>query len=270
MSLKDIEFWMSLYNNLKDVWLLILIPSVISIVKLLNKNDLYQTRNIEKIKMVLKNTWLFILMTLVALIYLVSMIFFSLSAYPKDEVIEYISKWDNIGSFVILIIMYAMLFPIVTIPFLGERRNKRYFLEKNNNDVIEREIIDRVYINGKDKLILKDDEDIQTEKNVTDVDNLTFKTQDKKSWIAMEDIQKIFLKLRDRSKKMRVFIFIFICIIPTAYLAWNVPSIIDMFSKLQKWTDIFMYIGLFTLPLILIIELYYVVYIVYKSLFKKI
>ncbi|MGU3219039.1 hypothetical protein ACVXZ0_18300 [Staphylococcus aureus] len=54
MSLKDIEFWMSLYDILKDVWFLILIPIVISIVKLLNKNDLYQTRNVEKIKMVLK------------------------------------------------------------------------------------------------------------------------------------------------------------------------------------------------------------------------
>ncbi|HDH1184265.1 hypothetical protein [Staphylococcus aureus] len=249
MSLKDIEFWMSLYDILKDVWFLILIPIVISIVKLLNKNDLYQTRNVEKIKMVLKNTRLFILITIGALIYLVSMIFFSLSAYPKDEVMEYISKWDNIGSFTILIIMYAMLFPIVTIPFLGERRNKRFFLEKNNNEVIEREIIDRVYINGKDKLILKDGEGIQTEKNVTDIDNLTFKIQDKKSWIA---------------------IFIFICSIPTVYLAWNLPSIIDMFTKLQKWTDIFMYISFFTLPLILIIELYYVVYIVYKSLFKKV
>lgn len=76
MSLKDIEFWMSLYNNLKDVWFLILIPIVISIVKLLNKNDLYQNLNVEKIKMVLKNTRLFILMTIGALIYLVSMIFF--------------------------------------------------------------------------------------------------------------------------------------------------------------------------------------------------
>ncbi|HDK7517764.1 TPA: hypothetical protein PT359_002544 [Staphylococcus aureus] len=270
MSLKDIEFWMSLYDILKDVWFLILIPIVISIVKLLNKNDLYQTRNVEKIKMVLKNTRLFILITIGALIYLVSMIFFSLSAYPKDEVMEYISKWDNIGSFTILIIMYAMLFPIVTIPFLGERRNKRFFLEKNNNEVIEREIIDRVYINGKDTLILKDGEGIQTEKNVTDIDNLTFKIQDKKSWIAMEDIQKIFLKFQDRSKKKRISIFIFICSIPTVYLAWNLPSIIDMFTKLQKWTDIFMYISFFTLPLILIIELYYVVYIVYKSLFKKV
>ncbi len=147
----------------------------------MNKNDLYQTRNVEKIKMVLKITRLFILMTIGALIYLVSMIFFSLNAYPKDEVMEYISEWDNIGSFVILIIMYAMLFPIFTIPFLGDCKNKRYFLEKNNNEVIEREIIDRVYINRKDKL--------------------TFKTQDKKSWIAMEDIQKIFLKFQDRSKK---------------------------------------------------------------------
>lgn len=147
----------------------------------MNKNDLYQTRNVEKIKMVLKITRLFILMTIGALIYLVSMIFFSLNAYPKDEVMEYISEWDNIGSFVILIIMYAMLFPIFTIPFLGDCKNKRYFLEKNNNEVIEREIIDRVYINRKDKL--------------------TFKTQDKKSWIAMEDIQKIFLKFQNRSKK---------------------------------------------------------------------
>lgn len=152
------------------------------------------------------------------------MISFSLSAYPKAEVMQYIYKWDNIGSFIILIIMYAMLFPVVTIPFLGERRNKRYF--------VEREIIDRVYINGKDKLILKDGKGLQTEKNVTDVDNLTFKTEDKKSWITMEDIQSLFLKLKDRSKKMRVFIFIFICSIPTVYLAWNVPNVIDMFKKL--------------------------------------
>lgn len=82
------------------------------------------------------------------------MISFSLSAYPKAEVMQYISKWDNIGSFIILIIMYAMLFPVVTIPFLGERRNKRYF--------VEREIIDRVYINGKDRLILKDGKGLQT------------------------------------------------------------------------------------------------------------
>ncbi len=55
---------------------------------------------------------------------------------------------------------------------------------------------------------------------------------------------KIFLKFQDRSKK-RISIFIFICSIPTVYLAWNLPSIIDMFTKLQKWTDIFMYISFY-------------------------
>ncbi len=84
----------------------------------------------------------------------------------------------------------------------------------------------------------------------------------------MEDIQKSFKISRQKQKK-RISIFILYSI-PTVYLAWNLPSIIDMFTKLQKWTDIFMYISFFTLPLILIIELYYVVYIVYKSLFKKV
>ena len=48
MSINDIEFWMNLSDKLKDVWFFILIPVVISIIKLLNKNDLYQTRNVEK------------------------------------------------------------------------------------------------------------------------------------------------------------------------------------------------------------------------------
>lgn len=269
MSLKDIEFWMSLNDNFKGMWFLIFIPIIISVIKLLNKNDLYQTRNVEKIKLVIKNGWLFILITVVALIYLVSMISFSLSAYPKDEVMEYLSTWDNIGSFAIIIIIYAMLFPIVIIPFLGERKNKRYFLEKNNEEIIEREIIDRICINGKDKLILKDGEGIQIEKNVTDIDDLMFKTQGKKSWITIEDLQNVFLKMRDKSKIKRILIFILIFIIPTAYLLSNIPNLINTFKLLHYWTDIFMYIGLFTLPLILIIELYYVVYIAYKSLLRK-
>ncbi|MCD3220664.1 hypothetical protein GP484_12350 [Mammaliicoccus sciuri] len=71
-----------------------------------------------------------------------------------------------------------MTFQIVTTAFLGKRRNTKYFVEKRNNIIIEREIIDRFYINGKDKLILKDSEGFQTEKNVTDIDDLTFKIQD--------------------------------------------------------------------------------------------
>ncbi|HHB0154315.1 TPA: hypothetical protein ACONHB_002593 [Staphylococcus aureus] len=120
-----------------------------------------------------------------------SMIFFSLNAYPKDEVMEYISEWDNIGSFVILIIMYAMLFPIFTIPFLGDCKNKRYFLEKNNNEVIEREIIDRVYINRKDKL--------------------TFKTQDKKIMDSNGRYTKNLFKIpRQKQKRESPFLFLYV------------------------------------------------------------
>ncbi|EUI77326.1 hypothetical protein Q278_02728, partial [Staphylococcus aureus M1300] len=37
------------------------------------------------------------------------------------------------------------------------------------------------------------------------------KIQDKKSWIAMEDIQKIFLKFQDRSKKRESpFLFLYV------------------------------------------------------------
>ncbi len=57
---------------------------------------------------------------------------------------------------------------------------------------------------------------------------------------------KIFLKFQDRSKKKRISIFIFICSIPTVYLAWNLPSIIDMFTKLQMG-QIYLCISVFLL-----------------------
>lgn len=50
-------------------------------------------------------------MTIAALIYLLAMISFSLMPYPKKEYVEYLSNWENIRYFVILMIMYAMLFP---------------------------------------------------------------------------------------------------------------------------------------------------------------
>lgn len=139
------ELWIGLYNSIKDIWFVIFIPVVISIIKLLNKNDLYQSENIEKLKMIFKNTWLFILMTIAALIYLLTMISFSLMAYPKEGYVEYLSNWENIRPFVILMIMYAMLFPIITISFLGERKNKRYFIEIIHNNIMKREVVDRIY-----------------------------------------------------------------------------------------------------------------------------
>ncbi|MEX6129505.1 hypothetical protein [Staphylococcus saprophyticus] len=87
--------------------------------------------------------------------YLLAMIFYSLSAYPKEEVIKYITDWDKISLPAILLVLYSLLFPIFIFPFVGKRRRKNYFAENVNNCIIEREIIDRVSINGRDKLILK-------------------------------------------------------------------------------------------------------------------
>lgn len=139
------EFWIGLYNDIKDIWFIIFIPVVISIIKLLNKNDLYQSGNIEKLKMIFKNTWLFILITIAVLIYLLAMTSFSLMAYPKEEYVEYLSNLENIKSFVILMIMYAMLFPIIRIPFLGEGKIKRYFIKIIHNNIMKKEVVDRIY-----------------------------------------------------------------------------------------------------------------------------
>ena len=44
--------------------------------------------------------------------YLLAMIFYSLSAYPKEEVIKYITDWDKISLPAILLVLYSLLFPI--------------------------------------------------------------------------------------------------------------------------------------------------------------
>lgn len=166
-------------------------------------------------------------------------------------------------------IMYAMLFPIITIPLLGERKNKRYFIEIMHNKVVKREVVDRVYINGKDKLILKDYKRVQTKKNVINIDDLMFENRDKKSFLTMKDVKSVMLNFRDKSKIVRVILFVFVLCIPTGYLLWNIPEVLDMFRNLQKATDIFMYIDFFTLPAILIFELYYISFMTYSCLFKQ-
>lgn len=83
----------------------------------------------------------------------------------------------------------------------------------------------------------------------------------------MGDIKNTFSKFQNKSKRMRILLFLCIFLIPTFYFAWNVQNIIDMFTKLQKWTD--MYIGILTLPAIFIIELYYVIYNIYYVLFPR-
>lgn len=85
----------------------------------------------------------------------------------------------------------------------------------------------------------------------------------------MEDIKNLMLNFRDKSKIIRVILFVFVLCIPTGYLMWNIPEVLDIFRNLQKRTGIFMYIGFFTLPAILIFELYYISFITYRCLFEK-
>lgn len=269
MNLKDIEVLLNAFNNIKDVWFIILVPVMVTIIKVLNQNNLHQSQNIEKMKIIFKNLWLFVLITIAALVYLLMMISFSLSAYPTEEVSKYVSNWDNIGEFVIVIIIYAMLFPIILLPFLGEGSNRKYFIEIIHNNIVKREVVDRLLVNGKDKLILRDYEGFQTEKDVTEFSELKFEDKCKKSWVTIKDIENIALTLRNKSKPLKIIIFTLIVALPTVYLIWNILDLPKIFNKLEKSTDLFMYLGIFTLPMILTIELYYIAYITYKSLFKK-
>lgn len=90
MNIKDIEIWTTLFSSIKEIWLLILVYFVFNILKLLNKNDLHQSKNVENMKILLKNTLLFTLMTVAAIVYLLGMFSLSLNAYPKKEVLQYI------------------------------------------------------------------------------------------------------------------------------------------------------------------------------------
>lgn len=267
--MKYVELWVSLYNNVKDIWIIILVSVGITFINFLRSKELYQNNNSWKIKVVLKHIGEYIGIAFVSLVYLLIMIALSLVPYPKSEVSNYIADWNNIGSFVILIIIYAMLFPIVILPFFGKREGKIYFIEIVNNYIVKREVLGVIEKNDKDKLVLKDHDGFKTIKNVKNISDLKFEEKDRGPWISKADIKSLVCQFKNKSKIKRIIFLGVILCLPTGYLVWNVPSIIDMFTKLQKWTDIFMYIGLFTLPLILIIELYYVAYITYRSLFNR-
>lgn len=269
LNLKGLDYWMEMFNDLKSIWPMLLVLLFSSIINLWNQNALYQRENTEKFKTIINNISRFILVTLFALLYLLSMLSYSLNAYPKKEVIEYITNWGHIGSFLILLIFYSMLFPIVILPFLGKRRSKRFFIEIIDNQIIRREVIDRVNINNRDKLILKDADGFQTEKNITDIQNLKFETPYKKTWITMEDIKKFALHVRDKPKVIKVLICTIIFVIPTIYSFWTIKDIIGDLHHLQQSSDLFMYIGIFTLPAILITELYWIVGVIFYNIFRK-
>ena len=111
--------------------------------------------------------------------------------------IKYITDWDKISLPAILLVLYSLLFPYFYISICRKTTQKNYFAENVNNCIIEREIIDRVSINGRDKLILKDALGYQTEKDITGIKDLKL-VHLKKSWLTLEDIKIATMSLRDK------------------------------------------------------------------------
>ncbi|MGC9598760.1 hypothetical protein ACO2FD_12260 [Staphylococcus epidermidis] len=269
MYFKNMDFLIDLYKNFNEVGIFAVIYIIYALIQILSQNILYKRQKMERVKTLIINIILYIFITLVALMYLLAMIFYSLSAYPKEEVIKYITDWDKISLPAILLVLYSLLFPIFIFPFVGKRRRKNYFAENVNNCIIEREIIDRVSINGRDKLILKDALGYQTEKDITGIKDLKISTSQKKSWLTLEDIKIATMSLRDKQLLLKMIIGLIIFGVPTGYFVWNFISVVDDWDRIMHANDIFMYMGLFTLPLMVTVELYVVAFIITKNLFKK-
>lgn len=264
-----LDFLLYLYKNFNEVGIFALLFIIYTVIQFLSQNSLYKRQKIERVKTLISNVMLYIFIILAALMYLLAMIFYSLSAYSKEEVIKYITNLDKISSPTILLVLYSLLFPIFIFPFIGKRRRKNYFAENVNNYIIEREIIDRVYINGRDKLILKDSLGSQTEKEITEIKDLKFSTSQEKSWLTLKYIKKAMCNLRDKHVILKIIICLIAFGAPTGYFIWNFTSVIDDWDKIMHAKDIFMYIVFFTLPLMVTVELYVVAFVITNSLFKK-
>lgn len=234
MYFKNMDFLIDLYKNFNEVGIFAVIYIIYALIQILSQNILYKRQKMERVKTLIINIILYIFITLVALMYLLAMIFYSLSAYPKEEVIKYITDWDKISLPAILLVLYSLLFPIFIFPFVGKRRRKNYFAENVNNCIIEREIIDRVSINGRDKLILKDALGYQTEKDITGIKDLKISTSQKKSWLTLEDIKIATMSLRDKQLLLKMIIGLIIFGVPTGYFVWNFISVVDDWDRIMQ------------------------------------
>lgn len=106
------DFLIDLYKNFNEVGIFAVIYIIYALIQILSQNILYKRQKMERVKTLIINIILYIFITLVALMYLLAMIFYSLSAYPKEEVIKYITDWDKISLPAILLVLYSLLFPI--------------------------------------------------------------------------------------------------------------------------------------------------------------
>lgn len=77
------------------------------------------------------------------------------------------------------------------------------------------------------------------------------------------------MSLRDKQVLLKMIIGLIVFGVPTGCFVWNFNSVVDDWDRIMHAKDIFMYMGLFTLPLMVTVELYVVAFVITKNLFKK-
>ncbi|EGQ2712984.1 hypothetical protein [Staphylococcus pseudintermedius] len=267
MYLKEVEFLALLYQNLKEIGVLVLLFFTYTLIKALNHNIMYQKKSTEKLKSGIRSTLIFLAATIVSLIYLLVMISLSMSQFPVEEFRKYVMDWNESVPFLILIIIYSMVFALALWPFIGEHSRKYYYMENVGNIIIEREIINRLTIGNRDKLILKDGKETYTEVDVTDVTYLKYKIQRQNYLSIVRDIESHMRKIKDKHIAWKIMICSIAFGIPSVYLIWQISEFIDQLKNFK--TYIYMYIGILTLPVIVLTELYVLAWVVFRSLFTK-
>lgn len=267
LYLKEVEFLALLYQNLKEIGVLVLLFFTYTLIKALNHNIMYQKKSTEKLKSGIRSTLIFLAATIVSLIYLLVMISLSMSQFPVEEFRKYVMDWNESVPFLILIIIYSMVFALALWPFIGEHSRKYYYMENVGNIIIEREIINRLTIGNRDKLILKDGKETYTEVDVTDVTYLKYKIQRQNYLSIVRDIESHMRKIKDKHIAWKIMICSIAFGIPSVYLIWQISEFIDQLKNFK--TYIYMYIGILTLPVIVLTELYVLAWVVFRSLFTK-
>ncbi len=228
---------------------------------------MYQKKSTEKLKSGIRSTIIFLVTTIVSFIYLLLMISLSMSQFPVEEFRKYVMDRDESVPFLTMIIIYSMVFTLALWPFIGEHSRKYYYMENVENVIIEREIINRLTIGNRDKLILKDGKETYTEVDVTDVAYLKYKIQRQNYLSIVRDIERYMRKIKNKHIAWKIMICSIAFGIPSAYLIWLISEFIDQLKFFK--TYIYMHIGILTLPVIVLTELYVLAWIVFRSLFTR-